>query len=273
MRCQTCGFPASPVLYRCGNCNALLGPPPGAAAEPGTAAALAAADDAVAAFVRRRQPLVGLGVAAAVAIWLATGTFVLALMPIARGFALADGDLPGLRVALAALLISGLVAFVAWLIFIAWLFLARRNVDTFPEAMPNWGLSWTITAWFLPVVGAFIGPSVVADVAYNSADDFGVVERRRLAGAVWRWWTLYLIAVGALALIFVSPRLAAAFAVEIGGTGIWLSPGLIMLLTAIGCGIVAAAAISRVIVGVSSGTARRDERAAVAGHPWSTLGA
>jgi hypothetical protein len=31
---------------------------------------------------------------------------------------------------------------------------------------------------FIPVAGIPIGPAVVADVAYNSADDFGIGRRR-----------------------------------------------------------------------------------------------
>jgi hypothetical protein len=259
------------VLYRCGNCDALLGPPLGATPAPDAAAAVAAADAAVTAPIRRRQPLVGLGTAAAVAIWLATGTFVLALLPVVLVTATHE-DIESSVVAV-GILVAGLMAFVAWLLFIAWLFLARRNVDTFPEAMPRWGLGWTVAAWFIPVAGVLIGPSVVADVAYNSADDFGVVERRRLEGAVWRWWTLYLIVTGVLATVAIWPRQSGGlFVVPIADTGLWVSSGLVLALIAIGCAVTAAAAISRVIVGVSSATARRDERAAVAGHPWSTFG-
>jgi hypothetical protein len=270
MRCPTCGLPVSAVLYRCGNCNTPLGPP-GAAAAPVVAAGTVPVE-AVAALSRRRQPLLGLGTMTVIAVWLATVAFVLALVPAVRDVAANREFAPGSLAGRPALAFAAL-SFVAWVLFITWLFLARRNVDTFPESMPRWAQGWAVAAWFIPVAGLLIGPAVVADVAYNSADDFGVVERRRLTRRVWRWWTLYVIAAAVLfALVVWRRQVMATFVLSIMDTGIWLSPALVGFLGAIGIGVAAAAVASRIILGISAGTWQRDERAAVTGHQWSTLG-
>jgi hypothetical protein len=263
MRCPTCGFPVSAVLYRCGNCNTPLGPPPGAPVAPFVATG--------AALARRRQPLSGLGTMTVIAIWLATVAFVLTLVPAIRDVTAGQEFVPSSLVLRPALAFAAL-SFVAWVLFITWLFLARRNVDTFPESMPRWAQGWAVAAWFIPVAGLLIGPAVVADVAYNSADDFGVVERQRLTRRVWRWWTLYLIAaVVVVALVVWRRQVMAAFVVPIMDTGIWVSPALVGFLGAIGIGIAAASVASRIIFGISAGTWQRDERAAATSHQWSTL--
>jgi hypothetical protein len=185
MRCRSCGSAVSPLLYRCGQCDAVLPPPPGAIATRATP------DDPPVPPVRLTD---GLGQTVIACIWLAALVEAAAVMTLAREIQLRAPD-PVVRLSPvdAALLTTGLALEAATaLLLVAWLFRARANLDAFVDTAPEWGRWAAVWSWLVPVANLVIVPAVIADVARASADDPSGAEGRAQARRVWTWWVVCL---------------------------------------------------------------------------------
>jgi hypothetical protein len=74
------------------------------------------------------------------------------------------------------------ISIAAFVVEIIWLYRARKNVEAFVGAAPQWAAGWTIGAWFIPVANMVLPALVMADVARNSMRD---PRLRQTLGLVW----------------------------------------------------------------------------------------
>ncbi len=99
--------------------------------------------------------------------------------------------------------------------------------------MPLWSAGWAIGAWFIPVANVLVGPAVVADVAKNMADDPSNRTRGRIVRRVWAWWANNVLSTLVLVPVMLFPamfgRIDSAFALEVPGTDVLVTPVLILL--------------------------------------------
>jgi tetrahydromethanopterin S-methyltransferase subunit G len=70
-------------------------------------------------------------------------------------------------------------------VFITWLYRARKNLDAFPEATPTMKAGWAIGGWFIPFANLVIPCRVAASVARESLGG---------AGLAYSWWVVWLVA-------------------------------------------------------------------------------
>jgi hypothetical protein len=73
----------------------------------------------------------------------------------------------------------------AGVLVIAWLFLARRNIDSFVGAQAPLSPAWAIVGWFVPVINLVYPLRVLAGVARASLFRS---RTRLLVGAWWAGW-------------------------------------------------------------------------------------
>ena len=86
-------------------------------------------------------------------------------------FTYADVDGAFSAVGTATLVTVTLFSFgaVTWaVVFVAWLYRARRNLDRIEGARPRWGPGWTVVSWFIPIANLILPGAVIADVARES---------------------------------------------------------------------------------------------------------
>jgi hypothetical protein len=74
------------------------------------------------------------------------------------------------------------ITIAAFVVEIIWLYRARKNVDAFVGAAPQWAVGWTIGAWFIPLANMVLPALVMADVARNSMRE---PRLRQTLGMVW----------------------------------------------------------------------------------------
>ncbi|MCF2528412.1 DUF4328 domain-containing protein [Yinghuangia soli] len=90
---------------------------------------------------------------------------------------------------LAALIAAGVV-------FIVWLFRARKNIDLFGLYTPQLGVGWTIGSWFCPILNLWFGARVVDDVwkgsdaSQGKNDSAAFIGRTKLIVA---WWLPFVL--------------------------------------------------------------------------------
>jgi hypothetical protein len=97
---------------------------------------------------------------------------------------------------LGALALLALLYLVGAVCFVTWLARCRANLAAFPDARPAMRTGLTVGMWFIPLANLVLPPFGVADVVRNSVPQ---ARRRRLVGAVWGWWVLFLGSWAALA--------------------------------------------------------------------------
>lgn len=177
MRCPHCGTDTDPNEFRCQNC-----------------------------LLDRQAPLIwpgratyavrGVGLAAVIAIGVAVLAVLLTALsaPLGRDLVLQgrDKDDPQLvnsayLLDLALLMLASATLVVAGVLFIIWLWRARKNVDAFPESTVSYGPGWAIGSWFVPLANLFIPCSFVFQVVRES------LHRRWVRAVVGVWWSAFLL--------------------------------------------------------------------------------
>mgnify|MGYP001228060901 CR=1 FL=1 len=138
----------------------------------------------------------GVGIAAVVAVALATATTVVASLWPLVGWAMVERARqtrdPGLIVSAAsagqtvwfAAFAAILAAFV---MVVIWSHRARRNLDAVPEARPALSSGWAIAGWFVPFANLVVPYLVMADIARTS------LSRPRTPIQVVAWWSGWLV--------------------------------------------------------------------------------
>jgi len=217
--------------------------------------------------VVRTYSVRGIGIAASVAVAITILLdAVLSVWPIAgralaeRAKANEDPDLLNqAAIAEGLLALPLLLAYLATAVLvIIWLYRARKNVDTFPDAKPGMRAGWAIGGWFIPLANLVIPYRVVAHTARSS------LARSRTPALVGIWWAAFLV------YSFVSQAVARydvrryeALPTDLAGPADYqryvdyyttaLAPNLLSLLA----GIVAAVAFIVLVRRISAAQARR----------------
>jgi hypothetical protein len=79
--------------------------------------------------------------------------------------------------------------------FITWLYLARKNLDTWRIRGLRWGPGWAVRAWVLPLVNLVLPAVVMNTVVRGSRTPPDEIEAPPGGTAlVWVWWLIYLCA-------------------------------------------------------------------------------
>jgi hypothetical protein len=110
-----------------------------------------------------------------------------------RGTVAADDPLIVLTQSLAWLQVGAFVA--TGVAFITWLYLARKNLDTWRIRGLRWGPGWAIRAWILPLANLVLPAVVMTTVVRGSRTPPDETEAPPGRSAlVWSWWLIYLCA-------------------------------------------------------------------------------
>jgi hypothetical protein len=85
---------------------------------------------------------------------------------------------------------------VSLLLFLGWLYRARRELEHLDGAAPRWGWGWTVAGWLVPVANLVVPAAVVADVARESRPAYARTQRRLVTTLVWLGWLAVLGGIG-----------------------------------------------------------------------------
>ena len=154
MTCPSCGLVIAADRRRCPYCDAMVG------------YTVPTATQGLFQHVRTYQVRVLGFVAMALVALAAIATFAVEVVDVDT-VADAGGDTGLAVLGGSALAVAG-VSIAALVLEIIWLYRARKNLDAFPEASPQWAPGWTIGAWFIPVANLVLPALVIADVVRNS---------------------------------------------------------------------------------------------------------
>jgi hypothetical protein len=111
------------------------------------------------------------------------------------GFA---GTTVGAGSVLAVRILTAVITFASFVVTVAWLWRCHANLEAFEHTDPRWRPGWILGAWFIPLANLILVPSVIADVARNSARH--EADAARAVVAVWVWGVGLAITTGAYAL-------------------------------------------------------------------------
>jgi hypothetical protein len=115
-----------------------------------------------------------------------------------------------------ALVVAG-ASIAAFVLEVIWLYRARRNLDAFPEASPQWAAGWTIGAWFIPIANLVLPALVIADVVRNS------VRPSRVRPVVAMVWVMAITnIIGTCGSLIVSANQRTSGDLE-AGAGTWIA--------------------------------------------------
>lgn len=77
--------------------------------------------------------------------------------------------------------------------FLAWLYLARENLDRRGERFLRWSKGWSIGGWFIPLANLVIPCLVVGEVYGHSVP--GAFRAGKTQGIVVGWWVALILSV------------------------------------------------------------------------------
>lgn len=171
-------------MRRCHSCRRIT--PPG----PNCAHCLAVLTESATVATGRTYALRALGIVTVIAIGIVTLTnAMLGLYPLV-GKSLAD-SYDTVDAAYTAYSAIALVTVVAWVpaavLFIVWLWRARKNMDALTFPRPTLGAGWAIGGWFIPFANLVIPCRMVYQVASNT------IGRSWVGLTVAAWWGTALI--------------------------------------------------------------------------------
>jgi hypothetical protein len=141
--------------------------------------------------------LVHLGLAISIIAALAdvalVGLFETALVRVDNDTA-TDTDRTFLLAGAAISLVVILVLVYTAVVFIVWLYRARKNLVTWGIQGLGWGPGWAIGGWFIPLANLVI-PKLVVDTVWSGSrlPHTEHVARRSSNALIWSWWLCFLV--------------------------------------------------------------------------------
>lgn len=87
-----------------------------------------------------------------------------------------------------ALILYVVVLIVCMIVFLMWLYRARRNLPALGVADARWSPGWSIAWWFIPIMSLFRPYQVVKETWQASDPESFPVWRRESPPAIYGWW-------------------------------------------------------------------------------------
>jgi hypothetical protein len=84
----------------------------------------------------------------------------------------------------------------SFLLFVGWLYRARRDLEHLDGAQPRWGWGWTLVAWLTPVANLVVPAAVIADIAREIRPVHARTQRRLATTLVWLGWLAFVGGIG-----------------------------------------------------------------------------
>ena len=87
-----------------------------------------------------------------------------------------------------ALILYVVVLIVCTIVFLMWLYRARRNLPALGSGDVRWSPGWSIAWWFIPIMSLFRPSQVVKETWQASDPESFPVWRREPPPAIYGWW-------------------------------------------------------------------------------------